>query len=400
MNYEIHNKINLKEVYSIKGKLLCIFFFLATSTIYFFPDSITNLFKPTLIVALLFVILLSNERLQINKITLLTILAIVYYLIVFLSNSISFRSFVGFSWLILCLTITMIISTLKYTEKDMKSIINSLYIGGFLFAFCILISNPNISNMNAMNRMEIKYLNTYINANGISYIIVTSILIGLNKIILSNKINKFKHILMVCIMLYPIFYSMSRGGFLSLFFGALLIIIYYFKHFSIKVNLIKVISIMLTLSILVLLISAFIPDDIKNRLFSFTSYELNNRDFLWKQAFSLAKTNIFFGNGYSFYWENTGYAYGSHNLYIDLLVSTGLIGSFLMIFILINIIYRCKNNLILISFLVTPIVNSMVESGNSYSFWIPLILTIICIKYTQNNKKDIKEIFISRGGIR
>ena len=393
MSIIIDNKIEKKERSSYKAKILCIFFFLATSSVYFFPDIITNLFKPVLIIFLFFSILFSNERLRINSITLVTTFALLYFSIIFLVNGVSFRSFSGYVWLALYLAIILILSTLKFTRKDFEVIIQSIYIGGFLFALCILISNPDITGMSVMNRMDVKYLNTTINANGISYIIIPGILIGLHKIILSNNINKFKHIILVCIMLYPIFYSMSRGGFLALFIGTLFVILHYIKYYSIKINVVKIMSIILTIIILTITTYSFIPQNIQNRLFSFTSYELNNRDALWEQAFTLAKNNLVFGSGYSFYWENTGYSYGSHNLFIDLLVSTGLIGAILMVLVLFLVIIKSKKNLILYSFLTTSIVNSMVESGNSYSFWIPIIITTIFTRFSSNINKDFQEIF-------
>ncbi|NSL52732.1 O-antigen ligase family protein [Calidifontibacillus erzurumensis] len=388
------NNIQVVERSSLKAKILSIFFFLAISSLYLFPNTITNMYKPILIILLTFILILQNSKLKINLISVIVTISVVYYSIVFLMN-ISFRSFIPFASTLLPLIIILILSTLKFSRKDLEVIINSIYMGSVFFAFCILVSNPDITAMSAMYRTEIKYFNTTINANGISYITVPAILIGFHKINLSSNRNKIKHIILMCILLYPIFYSMSRGGFLSLFLGTLLIIIHYIKYYSIKINITKIVSLIFFVCILVLLVYNILPQNIGDRLFNFSSYELNSRDILWKQAFDLAKNNIIFGSGYTYYWEKTGNDYGSHNLYIDLLVSTGIIGSVLMLLILFIIVIKSKNNFILFSFLVTAFVNSMVESGRSYSFWIPIMLIIMIIN-SEDNNRDIKEIFKPR----
>ncbi|WAA12115.1 O-antigen ligase family protein [Fervidibacillus halotolerans] len=385
-------KFEITKRSSFKAKLIGLFFFLSLTSVYVFPDVLTNMYKPLLIILLFFSILLFDERLEINVISVIIIISITYYSLVLLNNM-SFMSFTSYASITLPLIIALILSTIKLSIKDLRVIINSIYLGGIVFSIFILVSNPNLTQMSAIYRTEIKYLNSIINANGIPYFVIPAVLIGINKIILSKNINKIKHIMYVFISMYPIFYSMSRGGFLALFLGMLFIILYYIKLYLKKNNMIKIITLILLICTIVLMIYHILPQKIKARLFNFSSYDLNHRDFLWEQAILMSRNNIFFGNGYTYYWEKTGNNYGAHNLYIDLLVSSGIIGAVLMLLIFITIILKSKKNPIAVSFITIAFINSMIESGRSYGFWIPLMLALMIIKNISDKKVDLAVIF-------
>ena len=73
---------------------------------------------------------------------------------------------------------------------------------------------------------------------------------------------------------------------------------------------------------------------------------LNNRTYLWSNAIELIRKNILIGYGIqsmSFMGSNVGNYFGSHNYYLDLLFTRGIVGSYFVFKLIINInknIYR------------------------------------------------------------
>ena len=274
------------------------------------------------------------------------------------------------------------------TIKEIELLLNSLYWAGFIFSFIVAISNPIIGN--DISRINIYYLNNSLNANGIPYLIVPSIVIGTKKLFNShaNVVNRIIVIFTLFVMLYTIFYTSTRGAILALLISLFLLV---FKYILRNIKDRRILAVLL-LSIFVFFCSIVVlyllPEKIVNRAFNFSSYSLNSRDQLWRLAISLSKNNICFGNGFDYWAEVTGSPYGAHNLFLDLLVSSGILGSLMMI-LLVSIIVLKSKNVLLLSLLTAPIMNSLFEAGRTYDFWNPLILCVLIYSSTYYKSSEV-----------
>lgn len=357
-------------------RTLCLYFWITVCGIYFFPSSITNLFKPIFVYFILIEFVFLKKRLRFNVEQIIAFLASIYYLFIFISSGINTLNLKGFAPVFLNCIVFVLVTSVKFNQNELELLINTVYFSGFAFSFFVAISNPFITSK--LSRLSINYFGTSLNANGIPYFIVPSAVIAINKLIREyNKItNRFINFIMLAIMLYTVFYTNTRGAALALLISTLLIMLKYtIEKFSEK-RIINVFFSFIIFIIIFIVIYMLLPENIINRIFNFSTYNLNNRDKFWKTAILLSKDRLFFGHGFNYWTMVTGYSYGTHNLYIDLLVSSGIIGSFLMMLLVIIILIKSKN-IFLLSLLTSPILNSLLESGMTYSFWNPIILCVI-----------------------
>ncbi|WP_208853633.1 O-antigen ligase family protein [Anaerococcus hydrogenalis] len=110
---------------------------------------------------------------------------------------------------------------------------------------------------------------------------------------------------------------------------------------------------------------------------------LNNRTYLWNNIIKLIKNNILLGYGLQneeFIGINIGNYYGSHNYYLDLIFSRGIIGSIFIFMLILSInknIYKLKEltdlEYILLGIIVVYLFMFLFEPFINYErFFIPL----------------------------
>ena len=130
----------------------------------------------------------------------------------------------------------------------------------------------------------------------------------------------------------------------------LVLYVYYKKEIKFS-TIIKVICVLVIGVIFIVILSNYIPE-VMNIITRFDSLidsgdVLNGRDELYELAFKLWNRNIIFGNGwgaFSYYYQQTLYYFGSaryldaHNVFLQLLCETGIIGATLFIGIMLTIL--------------------------------------------------------------
>lgn len=366
---------NINKI-GIIAKTMSVYFIITLCGLYALPNSLTNLIKPLFIYILLLEIILMKKKLNFKIESWISLIFALYLLLTFIRTGINSSNFVKFAPLFLNLVFFFLATLIQYNQNEVELLINSLFWAGFVFSFIVAISNPLIGN--SISRDNVYYINNSLKANGIPYISVSSLVIGIKKLYCNryNSIKKIVIIFMLSVMLYTLFYTSTRGAVLSLLISFFIFLFKYILN-SIKNKKIgKVLFICTFVLVFSFTLINLLPEKIVNRIFNFSSYNLNSRDKLWKLAIYLSKKNIYFGNGFNYWTQVTGDQYGAHNLYLDLLVSSGMFGAFMMILLMSVIVLKSKN-VFLFSLLTAPIMNSLVESGRTYDFWNPLILWVI-----------------------
>lgn len=210
---------------------------------------------------------------------------------------------------------------------------------------------------------------------------------------LLKKDFKAKKLIALTIFILAIYLSGSFGAFISIM---LVIIINIF----LKVNWPKRIVLVLTsiLTIIVLWnaenINKFLAGD----------DGLVSRLQIWSFALENFKSNIIYGVGFGNFQESLNSSYMSHNLYLQILIETGIVGTTIFFLIIgipifISIINMDFNNQILVSALLSTLIHSFfINSFNNPMLWILIALTIsytnLILKGRRNNEK--KDFSLSR----
>ena len=155
--------------------------------------------------------------------------------------------------------------------------------------------------------------------------------------ILRNK-NRLISFFGIFLLLIAIIYTSSRGNFVGLVIGTLLVVISFLKDKKIKIKF-KVISIVLVIIVLLFIINYFstMLSIQWSRMAVVSTYEDNGRFTLWLESIQLFKLHPLIGNGvHSMYYI---YGKASHNTYLQILVVNGIIG-FLLMGIFLFLLYK------------------------------------------------------------
>ncbi|MCY1689908.1 O-antigen ligase family protein [Exiguobacterium sp. SL14] len=192
----------------------------------------------------------------------------------------------------------------------------------------------------------------------------------------------------------------SRGAFLFVIFSYIYNLIYVL--FSKTIN--RKIFIFIVSSVIFSLIYAFkTSSNISfslNRITTVSSYtEDTIRLDLWKRSLEIFYDNPIIGvglNGANDYLVNNGY-HNSHNVFIDILTSGGLLGVLIFITIILLMIRVKKFNLVFILGFVFVMFGPLffINGFNTLSFWIPFFLVGIISNFLKhNNIEDTLKDFL------
>ncbi len=269
--------------------------------------------------------------------------------------------------------------TINHSDKSIERIVKACFWSGSLFALFVTVSNP-LFVFNVYTRTFFRVLWIQMNANQIAYFIVIGfaafpIILRNNK---DSKIKRLIYILLAIIMVYTIFLTLSRGGFICLM-GISFLFILEVCSSKIKKNIASIIILLAYFIIISVVLYNIIPFDQMTRIFFLESYlDSNGRFDAFSNVFS-SINNVFWGDGCDA-WTGTQKI---HNIFISIFCQTGMIGlfsfAFLVLYEIINI--RHFDSLY---FSIPFIVEAMVESGDSYTFWIPLIMISLFNKRKNN----------------
>lgn len=142
--------------------------------------------------------------------------------------------------------------------------------------------------------------------------------------------------------------SRSRNAILSLLLS--LIVLSGVYIFKLKINKKKILSIVFLFSGLLMVLIKF--DKRFESLFKLNSLLKDGRIYILKTTVEILKkeeTNVFFGKGFSFYFNNlnTGYENLSsfHNDYIEILINQGVLGLFFYLLLTLCVLYLIVKNI-------------------------------------------------------
>lgn len=326
-------------------------------------------FNNFILMVLIIVSFISYERyIYSNYYKLLIMLTFILGVIIFISNIIKKRILSEYilvlkdNWMVHILAISLLVSTLMASMKgNLASItvllniivtILSLYIF-FLYIPRILINDIDkkvnqlifLITIFSIIAIIIRVKGSFLGYLPTHYPRVASVffdpnyfgtLAGVGVILSINKKGKYK--LIALLNLLGLYFSGSRAAMISLVF--IIIVFYFYK---------KKISIKTVIAFICLGIITYYAIEILINKGFFRIYQgLSSRDYLWKLSFELIKKEPLWGYGYGSvgnilraHGASNG---GSHNAYIDYIMTYGIISFFLYGVIIVKALLNAVQN--------------------------------------------------------
>lgn len=336
---------------------------------FFLPNIISNLIKPVAIIVCLMIIL-KKQKWVINielEHGCLLILCMMYSIA--LMRVLGTGGIVDAISYILYLLFTFISISCELNKKNIESFISLLYIATAIFSVCVAISNPLWSS-NIYNRTYLNVLWIRMNSNQIAY--VSLIGLALAPYMLDKKKtgkNYILHLTVTCILVYIILLTISRSAFLAFLAIGFIYLLSILKRCHGAKKILVFIFLCVSLVVAIIIAFKFLPKDQITRLLSKGAYsDSSGRIEMYVDAIKEVH-NPFTGNGPGTY---TGSG-KIHNAIIKVYFETGIVGAVLITVLLCKLTFSAVHNygryLVIIL-----LAQAMLESGDAYTFWVPVIL--------------------------
>lgn len=387
--YAINPLYGRRPVPVYEGWILPLSAFVGLTFPFFIPQYISILIKPATICFAFLWQISHSMRIRIHSTQIWLLLFAALYSIAVLRTPTGGDVVSGIGYIIyiiyaLCLT------TIQYTDKTIKRFIWLLFLSGLCFATVTAISNPFFGT-SIRTRAHLNMFSFVMNSNQISYVVAIGLCASLLLIYSKGKFNKFWPLYFPCIlvMLYVMFLTMSRGAFLGILGAYSLFACQLLKEHIKRGKFLYLWGIIIISISIGYLIWVYLPDSVYERLLSTESYQnTNGRGEMYHLTISIID-NWFFGEGNDC-WNAFGMLHGKiHNIFLNVLVETGITGLLTMLLVLISVFRKIKNFAPL--YLLAPMMmQAMVESGDAYTFWVPFIVSTIIVYSTLDKTKQAK----------
>ena len=352
---------------------------------FFLPSVISYIIKPIgIFIGAINILFFQKSRIKIDFINVVLIILIDLYIIAFF-RAIGGKGLTSAMSYLLYLVFAIVLINEEKTSEQLCFFVWLIVFSCIVFSIAVTVSNP-IWSTTILNRTSLKVLWIKMNTNQIAYIP----LIGLSvmPLIINNFIaQKHKSLIYVLLFfsiilfIYVILLSLSRSAFMAM----IMIIVFWFLKIQkrlLKKKMLIICTIeILALVIILCVIYKHIPVYQKQRLFSIESYsDSTGRLESYRQAIDEVKQPLW-GNGTGV-WSSGKI----HDLYLKLYYEVGIIGIITMIIFFVYLLVttvKIKHGLFFV--LIPVITQSILESGDAYTFWIPIILIIVAIKTIKKN---------------
>ena len=278
-----------------------------------------------------------------------------------------------------------------WTKKELKYIIAASFLGCFVCAVALLMSN-NPTDFHAATAGHLNLAGASVNRNKNAYQYAFGTVLGLIYLFHGKRNKKLLVFLMTGVTAYALLYSQCRGAFISAVGGTSVLLLGRMVEIKRKSGVNKAIVFFLFLIILYVGAYYVLKNSELSRLIDADS--TSGRDEGIKAAWQLfLNSGLFgkiFGNGFGYEFQQTQ-EIGAHLVYVGYLVSMGLIGSGLtaaMFFASFRKIFGSGAfALAVVAFLKT------LFEGADYNVFIPLILGVVICNYTRLTGRKYYELF-------
>lgn len=288
-----------------------------------------------------------------------------------------------------------LVTTLKtYSNIDFDKAFKWTWLGLLIILLITLFSNQSLlSNENSELRVDGNVaLNTISFGNlGVTAVLLTLYMFREQK---TTKIYKILGIILLIISLYSMLRAGSRGPILNA--SVVLLFWYFSKRKKIGLGLIALVVLLLILYFArdyILTIMGNIAPVIESRIRdTLEGKGGNERNVLYDSAIEAFLDSPLLGKQFAIFDGLGGYAY-AHNIVLDSLMALGLIGGFMMLYILYSAIKSCylniqTNNNYWLSLILIQQISTLMVSGTFYQD--QLLSVLLVLHFTMFKNKFIK----------
>ena len=304
-------------------------------------------------------------------------------------------------YLIQYFMIVLVMLNVINTSKRLKIVFGAWALG----ALYIAIKTASNFSTFAANSSELYRVDEFGNPNENSFMLVWALIFVY---LIDSTKRKIPSLAFTFVSVYAIVANGSRMGFI-LFVVTLLGFI--FSFFNKKMNPLNIVVILTLLYIGGCFLMQYIPESSLSRFMAIGSnienYEFAHRDIIWAAAFKALYTNpqyLLIGSGWGTFNDAismyAGYAVGSHNFYINILMTTGLVGMSIVLrylYVLYKYINKTTNHTIITYLvLVVPLISMSSTNWDSRRWWFLMGTFIYLILKTNNIGNENARRKISR----
>jgi len=297
---------------------------------------------------------------------------------------------------LIAITFFILATSINYNDKEIKYIIYS-YIFISLISALNIIWNVIRNHTVTYKRYSTSFFGVDKDPNYASAYIVPAVFI-LFYLLIKKKANlRYKLVLFIILFIISlgIISTGSRAAFLFIVLSYFINIVFFIFHKK-KHRIFKIFTLTILLCLLCIAIRFLVPSDLLSRVTNLSNYKNDSRLVLWLETLKLFIKYPLLGvglNGANSYLTSQGYHH-SHNVYIDILSGSGIIGFLLYILILFNILNVKKSDKAFIfGYMLTSLGPLFFINGfNAPVFWIPMLISGIIHKHSWNSDRKFEEI--------
>jgi len=295
----------------------------------------------------------------------------------------------------------LILTASKFSINQVRKIINSIIASGVAISIYLFVNYDSLI-IDGTARATITTDNYGdVDPNGLAVFLCISVIFAVDKFLNDCiKANKIILLFCNCCILFGIFVTGSRGGVMSSVTGvALMALNHLFRNNGQKNKAtVRFISVCLIGILFLMTFSYLIPMELKER-FDLNTWVFDggsNRTLIWKTTIeSVLDKYILFGSGvgtfpYTLYYH-TGLFTVAHNIWLEVLVESGIIG-FGIWMTFLGLIFKNavknKESTVIILLISIFIAESFLSAEVTKHFWNALMISMIYTKkiYSINNK--------------
>ncbi|MBQ3506356.1 MAG: O-antigen ligase family protein [Clostridia bacterium] len=328
-----------------------------------------------------------------SKVFLIFALWLVYLLSTALSNTVDLESS-SVTFFLFAIVYVVAVSH-RYSLKELKILINIYIIVALLGAVNIIYNYWSGDFYAAWSkRATFEFMGVYRDPNYVMAFIVPGISFVFMKLLKANSI--FKRVVFLALLVLFFFSIIATGSrtALAVAFGALFVFFCFDRGMTLKKKFLVLSGILLGIAIVFFVMIQILP---RSALDRFLNMGQDPRWEIWDAALKVFFDNPMLGGGMGATSQITQIEanYHSHNVYLDILGDSGLIGT--MTFILFIATNCCRTTKRNSCFIITCLFVFMapmftINGFNTATFYLPLILMTIFSDFCRKEENDIRDI--------
>ena len=404
MSYEHQLKREYHEgnLVSIPCIALCLMLVAVLGYLPALPSSISQVFRPILIVLCFLIPSKLQYRFSITDKALILYLA--YFLMVFLVHPITKDTAMAYGAALLFGFFFIILAKRYWNKREIQAVLFSVALACTIFAVILYRENPDMLHNHPYGGFTFR--GYHINDNAAAFELVPGILCSLALLLFHHpnyakkrKRGVFVHIALLCsavFCMFVVFCIGARSAFFSAVLGSVCIVYQKTRTYHSSSARMRALVIMVLSLVILIGVGMHVTEGTHSaRLFDIESLDdTNGRDDLADEARPMIHKKPLFGGGYNYWAEEGGSTLGTHNTFLTVMVRGGYIGGVLLFFFLCAMLIETVStkNFLLIAFLIETVLHTLTESDLDYFAYIPLLITFILLRYAKIHNCAAEEI--------